>query len=281
MIGIAAVVGAAALFGADMWISKASEPRVVEVAAPARKEKAVEFATIVVAKEMLKFGDDPVREKLAEIPWQKDKLPEGAFKTIEEVAKSDRLVMAAIMPNEPVLLSKLSGEGGKATLANKVSPGMRAVSVKVDEVSGVGGFIQPGDYVDLLVTSEDGNGEGEGETKQGVQARAAIVLANIRVLSVGQKLDDADTASEVSKSVTLEVSVDGAQKVAQARAMGQMTLTLRGVGAEVTAALPANTDAATVQAIAETPIAVDGPKTRTVIVTRGLEAQTYSVISQD
>ena len=159
MIGIAAVFGAVSIFAADLWVkSEASqrvETRTVEIPAPAQPK--VEFKTIVVASEPLRFGMQLDRAQLTEIQWPQDALPQGAFPTIDALlAEGSRVVLSPMETNEPVLLAKLSGPNGRATLSNLLSPGMRAVTIKTDEIAGVGGFVTPGDRVDVVLTRDAG-----------------------------------------------------------------------------------------------------------------------------
>jgi pilus assembly protein CpaB len=147
MIGIAGVFGALSIFAADIWLRSAADARVEEIqvsAVPAPAEPVIEFNTIVVAKQPLRFGHEVSREHLAEIPWAQDALPAGAFSTVDELlAGGSRVVLSPVEPNEPVLLAKLSGPNGRATLSNLLSPGMRAVTIRIDEVAGVGGVVTP------------------------------------------------------------------------------------------------------------------------------------------
>nr|MDQ2705243.1 Flp pilus assembly protein CpaB [Pseudomonadota bacterium] len=159
MIGIAAVFGAISIFAADLWVKSAAEARIdpIEVSVPAPDEPKIEFKKIVVASTPLRFGMELDRAQLDEIPWPQDSLPEGAFGSIEELlADGSRVVLSPIETSEPVLLAKLSGVNGRATLSNLLSPGMRAVTVRTDEIAGVGGFIMPGDRVDLVLTRDAG-----------------------------------------------------------------------------------------------------------------------------
>lgn len=296
MIGIAAVFGAVSIFAADFWLKSDASPQVetrtVEIPAP-----KVEFKTIVVASQPLSFGTALDRAQLAQIPWPKDALPQGSFETIDAVlAEGSRVVLSPIEPNEPVLLSKLSGPNGRASLSNLLTPGMRAVAIKTDEIAGVGGFITPGDRVDIVLTRDAGEID---ETKKSASGASGstiateVVVENARVLSVGQGADERQTGPQITSSVTIEVNADDAGKIALARNVGSLSLQLRaageGVGSKdglttisafggtITKAL-ANAGGSVVEAVAKEP---EGPKLKTVIVTRGLEAQTYQVISPD
>lgn len=235
MIGIAAVFGALSIFAADLWLrSQASariEPErvVVEPAAP-----RVEFATIVVAAAPLRFGMDLEAAHVAEIPWPADALPQGAFPTVAALmAEGGRVVLSPIEPNEPVLMAKLSGAGGRATLSNLLSPGMRAVTIRTDEIAGVGGFVTPGDRVDVVLTRDAGainEVSGNARGAAGSTIATEVVVANARVLTVGQGADERATAPQVVGSVTIEVTAEGAQKVALARNVGTLSLSLRSAG---------------------------------------------------
>jgi pilus assembly protein CpaB len=294
MVGIAAVFGAVSIFAADFWLkSEASarvETRTVEIPAP-----QVEFKTIVVASEPLRYGMALDRAQLTELPWPQDSLPQGAFASIDALlAEGSRTVLSPMEANEPVLLAKLSGPNGRASLSNLLTPGMRAVTIKTDEIAGVGGFITPGDRVDVVLTRDAGEID---ETKKNAEGAAGstiaseIVVENAKVLSAGQGADERQTGPQVVTSVTVEVTVDGAGKIALARNIGTLSLQLRSAGEATATANGLTTissfggsvsevvaDAAgtVVDAIISEP---EGPKFKTVIVTRGIEAQTYQVVA--
>ena len=297
MIGIAAVFGAVSIFAADLWLkSEASqrvETRTVEIPAPAPPK--VEFKTIVVASEPLRFGMQLDRAQLSEIQWPQDALPHGAFPTIDALlAEGGRVVLSPMEPNEPVLLAKLSGPNGRASLSNLLAPGMRAVTIKTDEIAGVGGFITPGDRVDIVLTRDAGAIE---EVKKNAQGAAGstiateVVVENAKVLSVGQAADERQTTPQVASSVTIEVTADGAGKITLARNIGTLSLQLRASGESSSAGeglttisafggsvseAVANATSGLFEAAVKEP---EGPKFKTVIVTRGLEQQSYQVVA--
>ena len=202
MIGIAAVFGAVSIFAADFWLkSEASqqvETRTIEIRR--RLQPKVAFQTIVVASAPLRFGMQLDRAQLTEIQWPQDALPAGAFPTIDALlAEGSRVVLSPMESNEPVLLAKLSGPNGRASLSNLLSPGMRAVTIKTDEIAGVGGFITPGDRVDIVLTRDAGaidevktNAEGAA----GSTIASEIVVENAKVLSVGQGADQRQTSAD-------------------------------------------------------------------------------------
>ncbi len=297
MIGIAAVMGAVSIFAADAWIKRAASERARAMADSAPKQvaaPAVEFNTIVVAREPLRFGMPLDRAQLAEIPWSQEAMPQGAFSSIEGLlSEGSRVVLTAIEPNEPVLLAKLSGPNGRATLSNLLTPGMRAVTIKTDEIAGVGGFVTPGDRVDIVLTRDAGEIEEVQKNAQGAAGSTItteVVVENAKVLSVGQAADERQTAPQVASSVTIEVTTAGAQKIALARNVGSLSLTLRasaendGGGTGLTTISDFSGSAASgalekVSNIVTSATAEpEGPKHTTVIVTRALESKPYQVI---
>src|SRR5690606_19050582 len=126
----------------------------------------------------------------------------GAFPTVAELMQGGtRVVLAPIEANEPVLLAKLSGPNGRATLSNLLSPGMRAVTIRIDEIAGVGGFVTPGDRVDVVLTRNAGEiQEVKGNAAGAAGARIAteVVIEDARVLSVGQAADIRQTGPKVA-----------------------------------------------------------------------------------
>jgi pilus assembly protein CpaB len=295
MIGIAAVFGAVSIFAADFWLKSEAnarvETRTIEVPAGPK----VEFKTIVVASQPLRFGMALDRAQLAEIPWPQDAIPQGAFATVDALlAGGERMVLSPIEQNEPVLLAKLSGPNGRAALSNLLTPGMRAVAIKTDEIAGVGGFITPGDRVDIVLTRDAGEID---ETKKNAEGASGsriateIVVENARVLSVGQGADERQTGPQVASSVTIEVSVENAGKIALARNIGSLSLQLRAAGensgtadglttisafgGSVTATM-AEAVSGMVDAVAKEP---ERPKYKKVIVTRGLNQEEYQVVA--
>lgn len=296
MIGIAAVFGAISIFAADLWVKSAANARIdpIEVSVPAPDEPRIEFTKIVVAAAPLRFGMELDRAQLNEIPWPQDNLPEGAFSSVEELfADGSRVVLSPIETSEPVLLAKLSGANGRATLSNLLSPGMRAVTIKTDEIAGVGGFITPGDRVDVVLTRDAGAIQEVSDNAAGAAGSTItteVVVENAKVLTVGQGADERQTSPQVVNSVTVEVSVEGAKKVALARNVGSLSLSLRSSN-DVSAAGDGVTtissfggsvagDAADAAGgfFDRMTAEPEGPKLKTVIVTRGLKAESYQVV---
>lgn len=299
MIGIAGVFGAISIFAADIWLKSAAQARVEPVlvaAAPVPTEPAVRFGTIVIAREPLRFGTELTEAQLAEIPWAEDALPQGAAGTVAElIAGGSRVVLSPIAANEPILMAKLSGPGGRATLSNLLAPGMRAVTIRIDEIAGVGGFVTPGDRVDVVLTRDAGavqEVQGNAAGAAGSTIASEVVVQNAKVLSVGQEVDDRPATPQVANSVTLEVTPDDAGKVALARNVGTLSLSLRSAGEaqliqsglttirSFAGSVGGNEEAE--QTKAERSFFDPKPEQtlKTVVVTRGLKAETYNVPAQ-
>lgn len=298
MIGIAAVFGAISIFAADLWVKSAANQRIdpIEVSVPVPDGPKVEFKKIVVASAPLRFGMELDRTQLNEIPWPQDNLPEGAVGSIDELfADGSRVVLSPIETSEPVLLAKLSGANGRATLSNLLSPGMRAVTIKTDEIAGVGGFVTPGDRVDIVLTRDAGAIQEVSENAAGAAGSTItteVVVENAKVLTVGQGADERQTSPQVVNSVTLEVSVEGARKIALARNVGALSLSLRSsndAGAAGDGVTTISSFGGSVAGAAEAVGGLfgtmtaepEGPKFKTVIVTRGLKPESYQVVKPD
>ena len=131
-------------------------------------------------------------------------------------------MLSAIETNEPILKWKITGPGQRASLSAIIDNGMKAVTIRVNDVFGVAGFVLPGDRVDVLLTrSESGN-----DKKQFTD----VLLQNVRVLGIDQLADDRTEKTAVAKAVTLEVATQDAQKLVLAGTVGSLSLTLRPAG---------------------------------------------------
>ena len=126
--------------------------------------------------------------------------------------------------NEPVLDYKISGPGARGSLSALISEGMRAVSIRVTDVSGVSGFVMPGDYVDVLYTRD------EESRRNGNNLQSDILLQNVKVLGIDQDLNDMSDIPVVVRTVTIEVANVDAQKLHLAEDAGKLSLTLRRAG---------------------------------------------------
>jgi pilus assembly protein CpaB len=182
-------------------------------------------ASIVVAKSNLNFGDHIGSGDLELVNWPTDALPVGAFTKIEEIAGpgQDRVVLRPIEPNEPVLASKVSGTGGKASLSTMIDQNMRAMTIHVNDATGVAGFITPGDRVDIMLTRDDG-----GNSKE--TSKTDILLQNVLVRGIDQEANERTEKPTVVKAVTVEVTPADVQKLTLGSNIGTLSLSLRNMG---------------------------------------------------
>ena len=218
MIGFAAVFGLLAVFLAQGWLNNQAEMRARNLDA---RKKPLATQTLVVAAKPLRYGAELAASSLREIPWPDAPLPEGAFAKIDDLLKDGkRIVLTAIEPNEAVLAVKVTGPGQRATLSSLVGPGMKAVTIRVNDVDGVGGHVLPGDRVDIALTRQLDKENGSTQ----------VVLQDVRVLAIDQVADERIANAAVAKSVTLEVDTVGAQKLGLASSIGALSLMLRKAG---------------------------------------------------
>jgi len=219
MIGFAVLFGLLAVFLAQTWLNNQADARMKSL--EAQRKTAPPERTIVVAAKPLRFGDQLSGMSLREIAWPQDALPAGAFGKIADLTANKRVVLLPIDTNEAVLASKITGPGERATLSAVLDEGMTAVTVRVNDVEGVAGFVLPGDRVDVLLTRQ-------GEKNM---ATTDVVIEDARVLAIDQLADAKTEKPSVVKAVTLEVDVVDGEKIALAQMVGTLSLLLRKAGA--------------------------------------------------
>src|SRR5262249_7761538 len=178
MIVFAVVFGVIAVVLAQAWLNSQAEMRAKSLEA---QKKAIPTQTLVVASKPLRFGAELGAMSLREIPWPEGAVPVGAFSKITDITSSGRrVVLTAIEANEPILASKITGSGQRATLSAMLQDGMKAVTIRVNDVEGVAGFVLPGDRVDVMLTRQQDK----------MMAASDVVLQNVRVLAVDQVADE-------------------------------------------------------------------------------------------
>jgi len=218
MIAFAVLFGLIAVFLAQTWLNNQAEQRMRSL--EAQKKPDVPARTIVVAARPLRFGDELGGAALREVPWPQDALPPGAFAKISELTASRRVVVLPMEANEAVLASKITGPGQRATLSAVLGQGMKAVTIRVNDVEGVAGFVLPGDHVDVVLTRQSDKDNASND----------VIVQNVRVLAVDQQADARAEKAAVVKAVTVEVDETDAQKLSLAAAVGTMSLLLRKAG---------------------------------------------------
>jgi len=176
---------------------------------------------IVVAARTLQFGESLDADKLQEMAWQSDQTPEGAFASIAEIIKPGqplRFALAAIPRLTPIVAAQITAPGQKASMASMITEGKNAVTIRVDDVRGVAGFIMPGDRVDVALTRTD---QDKRETS------IDVILRGLKVLAIDQLTKERQESAQIAKSVTLEVDPVEAEKLILASGVGTLSLILR------------------------------------------------------
>ncbi len=205
VISIAIAVGAVVL--ASRWMLEQTK---------------VASSKVVVARSDIDLGTRLTPQMLKVADWPRGSVPEGAIDDPEKL--KDRVVKTSLLSGEPVLESKLAPVGTKGGLSAVIGEGKRAMTVRVNDVVGVAGFALPGNYVDIVVNTEDESSKSADGRNKSI---SKIVLEHILVLAVAQESGRDDTKPKVVNAVTLEVTPDQAEKLDLARSVGQLSLVLR------------------------------------------------------
>ena len=211
-LGFAVVFGIAAAFLAQRWIANQMPAAVA----------GVEMASVVVARSDLAIATTLDARQLETVPWPKDYTPREALASVE-IAEG-RVLRRPVAAGEAVVASALFDDGMSGGLPAVISAKKRAISVKVDQVIGIAGFVKPGTRVDVLATLRR------------IDWRKPLpysrtILQDIRVLAIDQKLEQVrDGEPEIVSVVTLEVEPEQAQKLTYASHEGRLQLAMRSPG---------------------------------------------------
>lgn len=233
MLALSVLLGIAAVLLAARWMGQ---------------QAASDKTTVLVASRDMELGQAITPTMLESVPWPKGAVPTGAFDDPKKL--EGRVVRVSIFKGEPVLSPKLAPEGTKAGLDSVIKEGHRAITVKVNEVVGVAGFLAPGSYVDLLVNFRD----------ERDKPMSRVVLERIMVLAIAQEAQRPDeTKPRVVNAVTLEVTPEQAEKIDLARNIGTLSLILRNQVDTVDAATDGIRQQDLFAAPTPTPVAASAP----------------------
>ena len=187
------------------------------------REVEIARTQAVVAARPLQVGVMVTKDDLKIVPWPAANPVPGSFTEIERVV--NRGVIGSVSENEPLTEAKLAAVGSGAGLPPTITEGMRAVSIRVNEIIGVAGFVIPGTRVDVLVTLR----AGQAAAAQEPQTR--VVLSNVQVLTAGTRYDQERATAEgkpiPTSVVTLLLVPEDAEKLTLASEEGRIMLTLR------------------------------------------------------
>ena len=213
-LAVAVVLGLVAVYLANAYLSR-GEQQV--------QQAQVGTTKVAVAAVPLDYGVDISPDKVKFIDYPSASLPSGSFAAYDQLAPAGkrRVVLRPIALNEPILATKLAGEGLGPSIAYLLPDGMRAAAVRVNDVSGVAGFIQPMDTVDVLITRA-----------MGERQVTDVLLQAVKIIAIDQNAQGADGKPILAKTATLEVTPTDAQKLALAQNVGSLSLVLRKPGQE-------------------------------------------------
>jgi pilus assembly protein CpaB len=203
---IAVLLGLGAAVFAKNWMKSRIE------AVEAEKRRGV---LVVVAAAEISFGEKITAEKVKTVGWPRDSIPEGVFHDPAEVV--GKVANQKLVVGEAILKSRAAGQAGGSSLAALIEPNKRAVTVRVNDIIGVAGFLLPGNRVDVLASREiDRN-----------RASTRTLLMNVKVLAVDQTAAPDKDKPVVVRAVTLEVDPKQAELLVQATQEGSVQMALR------------------------------------------------------
>jgi len=223
IFGLVLVVGLAlagfAVYMAQGYISQTQAELAQERAASAKAGPLVE---VYVVNKPLAYGDALTRDDVQKIYWPQNALPDRIF-TDEALlfpvgAPGPRYVVRQMEKFEPLLAVKVTEPGQDAGLTSRLAKGMRGFAIKVDVASGVSGFVQPGDKVDVYWTGSNGGSE-----------MTRLIETTVKIIAVDQiSNSDRSTTATVARTVTVEATPQQVARLAQAQATGRLVLALVG-----------------------------------------------------
>ncbi len=247
MFLVAVGLGVGATWMANKWI----QSRLAPVA------KAEENTTaVVVAALEIPYSQKIEAAQLKTISWPSASVPPGAYTEVSQV--EGKIANGTIYPNEVIIQGRVVEHDKGSTLAAMVEPKMRAVTVRVNDVIGVAGFLLPGNRVDVIATRKDDDNK---------RSRSQIILQNLRVLAVDQTAAPEADKPVVVRAVTLEMTPKQAERLVKATDEGNVQLALRNPNDETMMAKSEKKPAEPPKPVA---IAPREPSFRNVTVIRGV-----------
>ena len=264
-----------ALFGLAVAGGSAQLARELMTAPQADAASAAALVTVMTAAAEIRRGDIIQPFMLKPQSWPAAAVPPGSFTDTTPLLPAEggepRRALRSLVAGEVILEGKISGFGEKVTIAQSLSPNSRAMAIKVDAVTAVGGFITPGDYVDVLLT------RGNDATLM-----TDTILRNIRVVAVDQSDDELIDKPDIAATVTVEITAEQGQVIALAQNAGTLSLALHTPDSKdampierlrISDLVPEPVVAPVVEVAEAVPAPIIVPPRRVIIVRRGVETQ--------
>lgn len=225
---IAIVLGLAAVLIVNSFINRANNrPATAAGGAPAGPASPV-----VVAAKPIGRGVTVTPELVKVVNFPPGAAPEGAFTAVNQLTGGkdvQRVALRDLSPGEPVLATRVSAPGQKINLSDILDPGMQAVTLRTNDVAGVGGFVLPGDHVDILLTRTVDSGAVSAGAQGGPTTLVQAIVENVKVLGIDQMYDEEAAKPAVVKAITVEVTPAQAQTITLAQTVGAISFALRHV----------------------------------------------------
>jgi len=221
-LGLSVIVGVLAVVFGRGWLTENAEAVDVQ---PSIIIEEVETQPILIANLPIERGDLLTIDSFRETDWPVEHTPVGAITDINAILGEDGkfpYALGVMVPGEPLLRDKLSYAAVRDTLASVIEPGYRAASIRVNEVTGVAGFVLPDHRVDVnhyISYSDETTGE--------ERTSARTILSNVRVLGVDQLFAENVEGATPSRTVTLQVTPTQARILGRASEGGTLSLVLR------------------------------------------------------
>jgi pilus assembly protein CpaB len=188
----------------------------------AKQSSEVPMRGVVIASHDMSEGEKLDRLSLSLAQWPAGTAPDSAFTSIDSAV--GRVVRVPVFKGEPIVPGRLAPAGTGPGLEVKIEPGKRAMALKINDVAGLSGLIQPNSRVDVLVTLQ-------ANQQQNIKEQAKLFMNNMRVLSVGTQVERGDDGKPIqATTATLEVTPEQAEQLAVAVNQGTIQLVLRGYG---------------------------------------------------
>lgn len=238
----------------------------------AAAEQFVPTIEVAAVNRQLQYGEQIKPEDVVLIRHVRDTVPEGTFLTREEVFSKGEDVLRSVLrqmePNEPLIAAKVSAPGEGAGLGSRLAAGLRAFAINVDVSSGVSGFINPGDRVDVYWTGTISVG-----SEAGTEV-TRLIMPNVQVIAVDQTADANLGGALVARTVTVQSTPQEIAALAQAQASGRLALSLVGLADSTVASVEQVDQAALlgIEEVAPAPVeVVEAPRVCTRVERRGTE----------
>ena len=223
---------------------------------------SIPTSAVIVAAQDLQIGASLRQEDLRAVQWPSNAVPAGAFGKPEDLV--GRGLIMPVMMNEPFLPSKLASKEAGAGLPPVIPEGLRALSVRVNDVIGVAGYVLPGTRVDVVATVNPTNNQPDVTSK--------VILTNVQVVAAGTKIEQDEKNKPVQVAVvTLLVNPDEAEKLTLASTEGKIQLALRN---------PLDTTTPATRGIKPAALLADAATTPRAIVRNPRPATTPTVTAQ-